>query len=160
MDELAKGLHYTLPLEERERITVRIEEIFDAWGIALPVNVEPLVFDFGSGDFFNIGETEYWIANEVEHGYCAKYLFLFQNQRCPVHRHLTKHETFYVVKGSMTLTIDHVDYPICEGEKKSVEPRKFHGFSAQQPTLILEVSMPSIIGDNEFRDKALGYFDS
>jgi quercetin dioxygenase-like cupin family protein len=160
MDQLEKGLQYSLPIEERKAITMRIEEILETWGIVLPVNVEPLVFDFGSADFFSIGETEYWIVNEVEHGYCAKYLFLFQNQRCPVHRHLSKHETFYVVKGRINLSVEHEDYVISEGEKKAVEPGMFHGFSAEEPTLILEVSMPSIIGDNEFRDAALGYFDT
>lgn len=160
MNELEKGLQHSLPLEESREITKHIEKILKSWGIVLPVNVEPLVFDFGSADFFSIGETEYWIANEVEHGYCAKYLFLFQNQRCPVHRHLNKHETFFVIKGRITLSIEHVDYVISEGEKKAVEPSMFHGFLAQKPTLILEVSMPSILGDNEFRDSALGYFDS
>ncbi len=60
---------------------------------------EPLVLDFGLGRFDEIGEIEFWVANEETHGYCGKFLFVADGQTCPYHRHDRKHETFFVLKG-------------------------------------------------------------
>ncbi len=38
-----------------------------AWGLTMP-RVEPLVMDFGLGQFDQIGEIEFWIANEEAAG--------------------------------------------------------------------------------------------
>src|SRR5688572_11743407 len=69
------------------------------WGIVVPAATSPLVLDFGVGDFDRTGLIEYWIANEVAAGYCAKYMFLFGGQTCPLHSHCFKHETFFIVRG-------------------------------------------------------------
>ncbi len=56
---------------------------------------EPLVSDFGLGDFYETGLIEYWVANEIQAGYCGKLLFVFGGQTCPMHWHKRKHETFF-----------------------------------------------------------------
>ena len=100
MDELEKGLAISLSGQQREMILASFLQQIEEWQIALPP-VEPLVLDFGLGDFSKYGLIEYWIANEMRAGYCGKYLFLFDGQTCPLHRHTGKHETFFVVKGRM-----------------------------------------------------------
>ena len=105
MDELSKGLDISIPAESRVEVLARFLSQIGEWGIALPP-VEPLVLDFGLGRFDEIGLIEYWIANEVDAGYCGKYLFVFDGQTCPMHYHREKMETFFVVKGQVRMTLD------------------------------------------------------
>ena len=86
MEELKKGLEISLHGTEAQKVVERVYQQIQDWGLALP-NVDPLVMDFGLGDFENIGEVEFWIANETEAGYCGKFLFVFDGQTCPKHNH-------------------------------------------------------------------------
>ena len=104
MNELEKGLEIAAPREIQEEALPRFEAQIRAWDIALP-SVPPLVLDFGLGDFYQTGLIEYWIANEMDAGYCAKYLFVFDGQTCPMHRHKIKHETFFLVKGALEVVV-------------------------------------------------------
>jgi len=63
------------------------------WGLTMP-GAEPLALDFGLGRFDEIGEIEFWVANEETCGYCGKFLFVAGGQTCPYHKHHKKHETF------------------------------------------------------------------
>lgn len=151
MDELDKGLAIAISGPQREAALVAFHEQIQAWGIALPP-VEPLVLDFGLGDFEKTGLIEYWIANEMTAGYCGKYLFVFDGQTCPRHRHVTKHETFFLVKGRMRITHGDRTFEMGEGEVLPVSPGGFHSFTGIGPALLLELSMPCEIDDNDFAD--------
>ena len=76
MEELDKGLEISLHGKEAQQILKRIGEQMEKWGLVMPP-VEPLILDFGLGDFCRIGETEFWIANEIEGGYCGKFFSPF-----------------------------------------------------------------------------------
>ncbi len=125
----------------------------EEWGLALP-NVEPYPLHFGLDNFPDIGEIEFWICNEEEAGYCGKFLFLFAGQTCPFHRHRIKHETFFVVKGRMRLELDEGrELTLNQGDRFAVPPGLGHAFTAVDGNLLLlEVSMPSHVWDNEFAD--------
>lgn len=125
------------------------------WGLKMPA-VEPIPLDFGLGTFRQIGETEFWIANEKELGYCGKFLFMFKAQRCPCHCHRMKHETFYVLKGRIEMTVDDRTHVMEIGDTLVMEAGRRHTFLALEATLILEVSLPSVLGDNFFDDKRIG----
>lgn len=157
MDEMAKGIENSVSECQAVPVIERISRITSDWGITLPA-VTPLVFDFGLGRFEEIGETEYWIANETSKGYCGKFLFLFEGQRCPEHLHKNKHETFYILKGSVDMLLHGQQHiPLSEGDSLSVNEGTLHSFLAKADTLILEVSMPGIISDNYFTDSRIGY---
>ena len=51
--------------DSRQEILNRIQAQMDSWGLALPAE-KPIVFHFGLGEFENIGETEFWISNEID----------------------------------------------------------------------------------------------
>ena len=154
--ELAKALAQSLLGPQADTIVAQIEQQIQQWGLVLP-HTPPLVFDFGTGDVFHTGETEYWIANELEHGYCGKYLFLLAGQRCPEHRHTTKHETFFIVKGTISMRCEEVVRTMAPGDALAVEPGIAHTFSAIENSLVLEISKPSVIADNTFLEKGIGY---
>jgi quercetin dioxygenase-like cupin family protein len=122
----------------------------------MPAQFEPLVLDFGLGRFAEVGETEFWIANEESAGYCGKFLFVDDGQTCPYHSHTRKHETFFVVKGRLRMLIDGQEQILAEGETLVMPPGKRHSFTGIGPALVLEVSMPSRRVDNFFADRAIG----
>ena len=124
-----------------------------AWNLVMPV-VQPLVLDFGLGDFRRIGLIEYWVANEVEAGYCGKFLFVFDRQTCPRHHHREKQETFFIVRGAVEMDYDGRVWRMNPGDVLPVECGKPHQFSGIGPALILEVSKPCIVADNYFADPA------
>jgi D-lyxose ketol-isomerase len=149
MNELDRALNIALKGPEADRALADFRRQIAAWNVALPP-VEPLVLDFGLGDFRRVGLIEYWIANEAAAGYCGKYLFVFDGQTCPLHRHRVKHETFFVVKGRVAMEYDGRRLELGEGGVLPVEPWKFHSFTGIGPALLLELSMPCQVDDNYF----------
>ena len=151
MDELERGRQVALSDREAARIVERIHRQVSEWGLKLP-DVPPLALDFGLGDFERIGETEFWIANEVEGGYCGKFLFVFEGQTCPKHMHREKLETFFIVKRRVRMTLDEEAFEMKAGDVLRVEEGHAHTFTGLEPSLLLEVSKPSIIADNYFEN--------
>ena len=147
---------YELQGAARLDALARASEVLNEWGLVMPPG-EPLVLDFGLGNFKEIGEIEYWIVNDTENRYCGKFLFLFEGQRCPSHHHGTKDETFFIVRGSVAMTEDGVERIMDAGEVLKMPPGRQHTFAAVNgPALILEVSLPSVPNDNFFEDKRIG----
>jgi mannose-6-phosphate isomerase-like protein (cupin superfamily) len=151
MDELDKGLNISISKTKAAPILRSFQKQMDEWGIALP-DIEPLVLDFGLGEFEKTGLIEYWIANEVESGYCGKYLFVFDQQTCPLHHHRNKLETFFIVKGRVKINYDERVFFMDPGDVLRVETQKAHSFTGIGSALLLEISKPCLISDNYFTD--------
>jgi N-acetylneuraminate synthase len=140
---------------ERENAIAAIQEQIAAWGLTMPP-VQPLPLHFGLNRFSEIGETEFWVANDEQHGYCGKFLFLFDGQTCPYHQHEIKHETFFVLKGSIRMKLKDEQRVMRQGEFLGMPPGTGHSFTGLGPALVLEVSMPSILKDSFFADHNIG----
>jgi D-lyxose ketol-isomerase len=151
MQELDKGLAKSLSGPEAERMLEKFHRQIEAWGLALPP-VKPLVLDFGVGQFDRVGLIEFWIANELEAGYCGKYLFVFDGQTCPSHSHRVKHETFFVMRGCLEVQLDGRRLTLRPGEVLPVPAGHVHSFQGKGNALLLELSMPCHISDNCFED--------
>jgi mannose-6-phosphate isomerase-like protein (cupin superfamily) len=121
------------------------------WKLAMPPH-EPLVSDFGLGNFYETGLIEYWVANEIEAGYCGKLLFVFGGQTCPTHWHKKKHETFFIVRGKVEMCFDGSLREMRPGDCLAVPPGKPHRFTGKGPVLLLEVSKPCLVKDNVFEN--------
>ena len=140
---------------EREKALAAIQDQIAAWGLKMPP-VTPMPMQFGLDQFMEIGETEFWVANDSEHGYCGKFLFVFDGQTCPYHHHVMKHETFFILKGTLRMKVGEQERLMREGDLLAMPPGVGHSFTGVGPALILEVSMPSILQDNFFADKRIG----
>ena len=151
MDELDKGMAISISGAKAEAAVATFQSQLNQWGLKTPP-AKPLVLDFDLNDFDRYGLIEYWIANEVQNGYCGKYLFVFDGQSCPMHSHLQKHETFFIVKGRVRMQCDGREHEMDEGEVLAVDPCKVHGFFGIGPALLLELSMPCRIDDNYFEN--------
>jgi D-lyxose ketol-isomerase len=126
----------------------------DKWGLVMP-KTELLVLDFGLGRFQEIGLIESWIINEFEAGYCGKYMFVFDKQTCPMHSHRQKHETFFVVKGKIQVTTDSGVKILEQGNVLPLATDVKHSFTGIGNALILEISKPCDINDNQFIDNKI-----
>ena len=146
-----------IPEKLRREALRRCAEQVAQWGLKMP-SIEPLVMDFGQGDFYRIGLIEYWIANEIDAGYCGKYLFLFDGQQCPFHGHKQKHETFYIVKGQVRMVVDEKEQTMSEGDLLTMPPGKVHSFTGMGNALLLELSTPCLLSDNEFQDQKIAHW--
>lgn len=143
----ALQLHGPVREDALKRAAAQLAE----WNLTMPP-VDPLVMDFGAGDFENFGLIEYWVANEVEAGYCGKFMFVFDGQRCPTHSHEKKHETFFVMKGKIRLTVNGDPHILGPGAVYPVPTGNVHVFVGVGNALILELSMPSLPKDNKFEE--------
>ncbi len=150
-----KEFPFQIAPEKRHQALESCLDTIRGWGLTMPP-VEPLVLDFGLGRFDEIGEIEFWVANEVESGYCGKFLFVADGQTCPYHKHRQKHETFFVVKGQVRMLVDGEERVLKEGDLLVMPPGQSHSFTGVGPALLLEASMPSIRRDSLFADHAIG----
>lgn len=156
MDRVDWTLNFEITGEEREAALNKAADILRGWNLTMPP-VEPLTIHFGLNDFYRIGEIEYWIVNDTMNNYCGKFLFLFEGQRCPLHYHKMKDETFFIVRGTVAMDLDDKVLTLHEGAVLKVAPGQKHTFAAQGgAALVLEVSLPSISGDNIFDDARIG----
>jgi D-lyxose ketol-isomerase len=146
---------YQVSGPERRRALQECMDTIRGWGLSMP-RVEPLVMDFGLGRFSETGEIEFWVANEEASGYCGKFLYVADGQTCPYHRHVRKHETFFVMKGKVGMVVEGMQKVLTEGDTLVMPPGQQHAFTGIGPALLLEVSMPSTRQDNFFADTAIG----
>lgn len=151
MQELDRALDIALKGPLAQQALEDCARQMAAWKVALPP-VPPLVLDFGLGEFRKTGLIEYWIANEAQAGYCGKYLFVFEGQTCPRHRHRIKHETFFLVEGKIAVEYGGRSLELSKGDVLSIEPGKYHSFTGIGPALLLELSMPCQVDDNYFEN--------
>jgi quercetin dioxygenase-like cupin family protein len=140
--------------KEQKQILEKINHVIASWGLKLP-DVPADALHFGFNDFFHIGETEFNINNNVEHGYCGKFMFLFAGQTCPMHHHRKKHETFFIVKGIVNMQLSGKNYILHQGDRLIVNQLAKHKFTALEDSLILESSKPDLVDDSIFEDQII-----
>lgn len=154
MKELNKALDIAVTGPAAQEALRQFSRQMAAWGLVMP-HVPPLVLDFGLGEFARVGEIEHWIANEVQAGYCGKFLFVFDGQTCPMHHHRQKVETFFIVKGKVRMQFDGRETILSAGDTLLVPVGKDHTFTGIGPCLVLEVSKPCHVDDNYFQDRRI-----
>ncbi len=156
MERAAWTLKFEITGAERDKALSDAAQVLTGWGLTMPPS-EPLTIHFGLHDFYRIGEIEYWIVNDTINNYCGKFLFLFQGQRCPLHYHKIKDETFFIMRGMVTMEVDGKPMTLREGAVFQMAPGMKHTFAAEGgAALVLEVSLPSIPHDNIFDDPRIG----
>ena len=149
MDDILKQLE--LPETERAETLNKVHAVVRSWGLKLP-DVPACPLHFGLNDFYRVGETELDINNNVEQGYCGKFIFMFKGQTCPWHHHRIKHETFFLVKGRVEFRTPEETTTLEQGDRKIVHQRLKHEFTALEDSLILESSKPDLVDDSIFDD--------
>jgi D-lyxose ketol-isomerase len=156
MDQLDKALKNNVGGELKRQVEAHMRHCMSEWGI--PLSDAPiLVTDFGLGDFPRHGLAENWIANDLEAGYCGKYLFIHAGQTCPKHRHKLKKETFFIMHGRVRILYDDRELLLAKGDTLTIERWIDHEFTGLEDSVILEVSQPTVVDDNYFTAEGISY---
>jgi len=59
---------------------------------------------------------EVWLANNKDENYCGKILLINEGCNTSMHYHMEKHETFYIIEGSLKVDLLNTT----EGKKRSL----------------------------------------
>ena len=147
--------NYQIWGKKRKQALNKFKNVLKKWEITMP-KVKPQVLDLGLGNFYKTGLIEYWIANEDKEGYCGKFLFVFNGQTCPYHKHNYKHETFFILKGKVRMKINGKKIVKKQGTVITMPQGSYHSFTGLGNALLLEVSKPCKPNDNIFKNKKIG----
>ena len=107
----------------------------------IPLNPKKVEKDWGN---------ELWLANNEKEDYCGKILFIRKGHHTSMHYHLEKHETFYVIEGTLRVdmlrdrkksTAHPFTMTIKQGESMEIERGQAHSLVASSANVtLIEIS--------------------
>lgn len=106
----------------------------------------------GITKFREVGAT---LVDIVNREYCKKLLVVLPGQYHPKHYHKLKEETFQVLYGQMTLTLDGVPKNLKEGDVVTVLPGVWHDFWSDTGVIFEEISSTHYKNDSFYRDPTI-----
>ena len=92
---------------------------------------------------------EIWLANNKKENYCGKILGIFEGKSTSMHYHVNKHETFYVLEGTLKVDMladrdkrEEKHSVTCEGgECLEMQRGQAHKLIAKDgPVMLMEIS--------------------
>jgi sialic acid synthase SpsE/quercetin dioxygenase-like cupin family protein len=104
---------------------------------------------YGLERFDEVGAT---IISVINREYCKKLIILLPGQRHPDHHHAKKEETFHVLAGSMTLTLNGEQQEVTQGNMVTVKRGEAHAFAAPQGVIFEEISTTHYPNDSFYAD--------
>ena len=104
---------------------------------------------YGIDNFYKTGCA---IITCVNREYCKKLLFVLPGQRNPVHTHIKKEETFHVLYGDVTLTLNGEKKSFKTGELVVVERGVAHDFASENGCVLEEISTQHFKSDSIYED--------
>ena len=111
---------------------------------------------YGLEHFRNYGVT---MINIINREYCKKLLIVLPGQKQPVHYHKVKEESFQVLYGTLTLTLDGKETEVKEGQVITVERNVPHAFTSKEGCVFEEVSTTHVKNDSYYEDPTIAHLD-
>lgn len=111
---------------------------------------------FGMQHFRHYGAT---IINIINREYCKKLIIILPGQQHPTHYHKVKEESFQVLYGKLTLTLDGVTRDVRAGEVVTVERGAPHAFTSAEGCVFEEVSTTHVKNDSIYEDPKIAALD-
>jgi sialic acid synthase SpsE/mannose-6-phosphate isomerase-like protein (cupin superfamily) len=107
---------------------------------------------YGLERFYEYGAV---LLTFVNREYCKKLLVMVPGQRHPEHVHQQKEETFYVVAGEMTISLDGIERVYRAGDLILVNRGVRHWFAADHGVIFEEISSTHTKNDSYYTDAAV-----
>lgn len=111
---------------------------------------------YGLEHFRNYGAT---IINIINREYCKKLIVILPGQKHPNHMHKVKEESFQVLSGTLTLTLNGITKDINSGEVVTVERGVNHAFTSKYGCIFEEVSTTHVKNDSYYEDEKIANLD-
>ncbi|WP_294502347.1 N-acetylneuraminate synthase family protein [uncultured Victivallis sp.] len=131
----------------------QISELLRKSGLHLQDKLElELSHHYGIDRFYEYGCT---IITCVNREYCKKIILLLPGQENPTHTHHRKEETFHILYGDLSLTLNGVEKLYHAGEIVVVERGTAHKFSSPSGAVLEEISTTHYKDDSFYDDPAI-----
>jgi len=140
--------------EQVLKIVKELKEMLLKAHVALPNKV-----DLELSHHYGIEKYEEWgaaILNCINREYCKKLIVLLPGQKHPVHHHLKKEETFYILYGSMEVLAGAEKKSLKAGDMLTLERGMNHDFSTAEGVIFEEVSTTHYENDSFYEDERIG----
>lgn len=111
---------------------------------------------YGLEHFRHYGAT---IINIINREYCKKLIVILPGQQHPDHYHKVKEESFQVLSGTLTLTLNGVTRDVQAGEVVTVERGMHHAFTSKDGCIFEEVSTTHAKNDSYYADEKIAELD-
>jgi N-acetylneuraminate synthase len=98
------------------------------------------------------GEVGALIINKVNREYCKKLIVMTPGQCHPSHHHVRKEETFELLWGDCTLTLNGRDVVMEQGHPVLISREVEHSFKTQDGCVVEEISTTHFPGDSIYED--------
>jgi len=136
-----------------ENIINKVKQMLDKARIILPNKISfEISHHYGLDKFDEVGAV---IINCINREYCKKIIVMLPGQKHPAHKHKVKEETFQVLYGDITISIDGVTEVYKAGDMKLVKRESMHSFSTQNGVIFEEISTQHIINDSYYEDETI-----
>lgn len=139
--------------EEVKRIVKSVKEAIQKSGIVIPSKVDlEISHHYGIENFNRFGLVMMIIVNRE---YCKKIIIMFPGQEHPEQYHVQKEETFYIISGSMTMTLDKEERACIPGDVVTIERGVKHSFKTTGGVILEEISSTHYKYDSFYTDPAI-----
>ncbi|MCX7946503.1 MAG: N-acetylneuraminate synthase family protein [Hydrogenophilus sp.] len=130
-----------------------IKEFLQRHPIPLPPAADlELSHHYGLERFPQYGMALLTIVNRA---YCKKLLVLLPGQTHPEQYHKQKEETFILLAGTLTLTLDGQPHHLAAGQLVTIPPGVRHALTTQEGCIIEELSTTHYPSDSYYTDPAI-----
>ena len=101
----------------------------------------------------NFKKVGCFLFNLINKEYAKKIIVMLPNQTHPVHHHKIKNETFHVITGNLTLTLNGKTKKLKSGDIIDIKKNSYHKFKAGPKGCIFdEISTTSIKTDSHYQN--------
>lgn len=121
--------------------------------ITLPIDATVYIYHHRGKELFE--ETGSIFINVVNREYRKSYVLMLPNQQFPAHYHRIKQESFYVLSGTLDVTVENEKISIPAGGIINIERGQMHSFGSKEGVIFEEISTTYTTNDSFFDDPSL-----
>ena len=134
-------------------ITKMMTAMLNHAGIILPKGVNcSISAHYGLERFEEYGAV---IIDVLNREYCKKIMVMQPKQKHPVHKHIKKEETFYVLFGDMVVELDGVVHKLNAGDMLTIGRGQRHAFETTNGVIFEEISTTHYKHDSVYDDAVI-----
>lgn len=111
---------------------------------------------YGIEKFYKFGCL---IVSLVNREYCKKIIVVYPGQAHPEQKHMKKEETFHVLSGELTLTLNGIPNYLKTGDIVTIERGVLHAFTSEKGCIFEEVSTTHFRNDSFYTDPLISQQD-
>ena len=150
---MIKNLKIIDTKSQLKNIIDKVKKILNKAKILLPNKIYfEISHHYGLEKFDEFGAV---IINSVNKEEYKKIIVMLPGQKHPAHKHKIKEETFHILYGDVTISIDGIAETFKIGDKKFVKKGSFHSFSTQKGVIFEESFTQNTLNDSYYEDEKI-----